>query len=86
MLKPIGSFILVEVYKEEKKTASGIYLADGMEFDTTLRGYVHGVGKDVKEISKGQSVVFPRECGVTVKDDDKEFVVLKESNVLAIDY
>jgi co-chaperonin GroES (HSP10) len=31
-------------------------------------------------------VVFPRECGVTVKDDDKEFVVLKESNVLAIDY
>lgn len=30
-------------------------------------------------------MVFPRECGVTVKDDDKEFVVLRESNVLAVD-
>lgn len=84
MLRPLGKFIVVEPLKQEKKTASGIYLADGMEFDTTLRGYVLSAGKDVKEVRGGQYVVFPKECGVVVKDDDKEYLVLNESNVLAI--
>jgi chaperonin GroES len=59
-------------------------LADGLDIDATLKGNVLSAGKDVKEVRGGQDVVFPKECGVTVKDDGKEYLVLREDNVLAI--
>lgn len=84
MLKPLNNFILVTVEKVEKKTASGIYLADSIEIDMTLRGKVISAGKDVEEVKEGSTVIFPRECGVNVKFEDKSYVVLNEKNVLAI--
>ena len=84
-IKPLGDNVMVELQKNKKKTEQGIYLPDTVAEETPQEGKVIAVG-DSKEIKvkKGQAVIFKQYGGTNIKNNDKEYIILKNEDILAI--
>jgi len=92
MIKPLGDRIVIELVEKEEKTASGIVLPDSAK-EKPQEGRVVAVGNgkvadngerialDVKE---GDRVIFSKYAGTEVKYDGKEYLILRQDDVLAI--
>lgn len=91
-MKPLGDRIICKVLDtEEKKTPGGIYVPDTakekpQEADVVAVGsgkYIEGklVPLDVKV---GDRIVFGKYSGSEVTVDDEEYLILKESDILAV--
>lgn len=83
ILKPIGAQLVAERKAAETKTASGLYLPDAAK-EKPVVAVVRGVGKDVKEVKVGDEVVYKEYAPTEFKLDGKEYLILKEEDVLAI--
>lgn len=92
MLKPLNDHILVEPIREEKKKG-GIILPDTVEKERSEKGKVVAVGpgkrdKDGKrvplDVKKGDVVLFTKYSPSEVKVDSKEYLVIREDDILAI--
>ena len=92
MLKPLGDRIVIELVEQEEKTASGIVIPDSAQ-EKPQEGKVIAVGSGVLteegdrvplEVSVGDTVIFAKYAGTEVKHDDKEYLVVRENDVLAI--
>ena len=89
-LKPLGDRVIVEVLEEEESTVSGIVLPDTAK-EKPQRGKVMAVGpgryEDGKlvplDVKKGDEVVFSKYGGTEVKVSDEEYLILRESDILA---
>jgi len=90
-LKPLGDRLIVEVLEEEMTTASGIVLPDTAK-EKPQRGRVLAVGpgprdedgKHIKmELEEGDEIVFSKYGGTEIKLGTDEFLILRESDVLA---
>ena len=91
MLKPYGDRILVKPMPEEEKSAGGILLPDSAkERPQSGEVIVVGPGKieDGKriamEIKAGDTIVYSKYGGTEIKVDGEDYLILKESDVLAI--
>ncbi|MGI6125741.1 MAG: co-chaperone GroES [Planifilum sp.] len=90
-IKPLGDRIVLEAIEKEEKTASGIVLPDTAK-EKPQEGRVVAVGsgrwengqKIELEVKVGDRVIFSKYAGTEVKVDDKEYLILRESDVLAI--
>jgi len=81
-IKPLADRVVAKKDAPQEKTASGLYLGEAKEKPNYAK--VTEVGKDVKEIKKGDKVVY-REYGATeVKIGGEEYLIIKEEDVLAI--
>ncbi|WP_100406144.1 co-chaperone GroES [Bacillus solitudinis] len=92
MLKPLGDRIIIEQIESEEKTASGIVLPDSAK-EKPQEGKVVAIGKGrvtdngerlALEVKEGDSIIFSKYSGTEVKYDGKEYLILRESDVLAI--
>lgn len=83
MLKPLADRIIIKRLEAEEKTASGIVLPDSAK-EKPEQGEVIACGKDVKEVEKGDKVIFGKFSLTEVKVEGKEYSVIKEEDVLAI--
>jgi chaperonin GroES len=92
MIKPLGDHLVVKVTEAEEKTKSGILLPDTAQ-EKPQKGKVVAVGPGrildngqlaKPEVSKGDTVLFSKFGGTEITIDRKEYVVLRESDVLAI--
>lgn len=83
MLKPLADKVVIERTEAETKTASGIVLPDTAKEKPEI-GKVIEVGKDVKEIKKGDRVVFGKYSPSEIKIEGTEFLIVKEEDVLAV--
>ena len=89
-LKPLGDRIIVEVLEEESKTASGIVLPDTAQ-EKPQRAKVLAVGpgrwEDGKlvplDVEVGDEIVYSKYGGTEVKLGIDEYLILRESDVLA---
>jgi chaperonin GroES len=90
--KPLGDRVVVEVMKREEKTAGGIYLPDSAK-EKPMEGKVVSVGKGARdnqgnlipmELKAGDHVVFGKWAGTEVKIEGKEFLIMKESDVMGV--
>ena len=89
-LKPLGDRVIVEVLDEEETTISGIVLPDTAK-EKPQRGNVLEVGpgryEDGKlvplDVTKGDEVIFSKYGGTEVKVGGEEFMILRESDILA---
>ena len=89
-LKPLGDRVIVEVLEEEQTTVSGIVLPDTAQ-EKPQRAKVLAVGpghyEDGQlvplEIVVGDEVVFSKYGGTEVKFGVSEYLILRESDVLA---
>lgn len=90
-IKPLGDRIVLEAIEKEEKTASGIVLPDTAK-EKPQEGRVIAVGsgrwengqKIELEVKVGDRVIFSKYAGTEVKVGDKEYLILRESDVLAI--
>lgn len=92
-IKPISDNILVEQIKEEK-TKSGILIPETAEAKGPVRGLVAAAGPGRKdkngnivpmEVKAGDKILFNKRYGSEeIKTDNKEYLIIKEEDVLAI--
>ena len=92
MIKPLGERVVVEVSEGDVKTASGIVLPDTAK-EKPQKGKVVAVGtgklldngeRAKSEVSVGDTVLFAKYSGNDVKVDDKDYLIIRESDILAI--
>jgi len=92
-IKPLSGYILIEPIKEEEKTKSGILLPETVEKDRPEQGTVIAVGSPKKTSSgkiiplgvrPGDKVLFTKYGPNEIKVDDKEYLIAKEEDILAI--
>ncbi|EUJ40175.1 co-chaperone GroES [Brochothrix campestris] len=92
MLKPLGERVVIEVIATEQKTIGGIVLPDSAK-EKPSEGIVIAVGtgrtladgtKVALETAEGDRVVFSQYSGTEVKYDNKDYLILREEDILAI--
>jgi len=92
-IKPLSDHILIEPIKEEEKTKTGILLPETAEKERPEEGRVIAVGPGrITEEGKlipvsvkpGQKVLFKKYGPDEIKVDNKEYLIAKEEDILAI--
>ena len=92
MIKPLGERVVIEVAESEMKTASGIVLPDTAK-EKPQEGTIVAVGtgklldngeRAQMEVKAGDKVLFSKYSGTEVKVDEKKYLVVRESDILAI--
>jgi chaperonin GroES len=90
-LKPLGDRLIVEVLEEEEVTDTGIVLPDTAK-EKPQRGRVLAVGPGSRnedgeyvpmELAEGDEIVFSKYGGTEIKLGADEYLILRESDVLA---
>jgi chaperonin GroES len=90
-IKPLGDRIVIKVLENEEKTKGGIVLPDTAK-EKPQKGEVLAVGsgeivdgKRVElEVKVGDKIIFSKYAGTEIKLDDEEYLILRQSDVLAI--
>ena len=80
-LKPLKDRIVAVVEEPLEKTKSGILLGEAKE--KPAYAAVESVGPEVKEVKKGDKIVYKEYSTTEIKIDDKKYIILKEEDVLA---
>ena len=91
MIKPLGDRVVIEVSEGDVKTASGIVLPDTAK-EKPQKGVVVAVGageyKDGNrvpmDVKVGDAVIFSKYAGTEVKVDGKDYLIVRESDILAV--
>ncbi len=96
MIKPLSDHILLEPVRDEKKKG-GIILPDTVDKERPEKGKVVAVGpgkwtssptgegkRVVLEVKKGQIVLFKKYGPDEIKIDGKEYLIVREEDILAV--
>ncbi|MCG2690225.1 co-chaperone GroES [Candidatus Parcubacteria bacterium] len=92
-IKPLSDHVVIEPIVEEEKTKSGIFLPHTAQKDEPEQGKVvavgpgkimsNGVRKEV-EVKVGDLVLFNKYGPNKVKIEDKDYLIAKQEDILAI--
>ena len=92
MIKPLGERVVIEVAESDVKTASGIVLPDTAK-EKPQKGTVVAVGagklldngeRAAMEVKVGDGVIFSKYSGSEVKVEGKDYLIVRESDILAV--
>jgi len=92
VLKPLADRVVVRAITAEEKTRGGIVLPDTAK-EKPQEGEVVAVGPGrlldngqrlPPEVKVGDRVIYPKYGGTEVKLGEEEYLVLRESDILAI--
>jgi len=89
-LAPLGDRIVLRQFEAEETTKSGIVLA-GNSKEKPQEAEVIAVGpggvvdgKEIKiEVAVGDKVIYSKYAGTEVKLDGEEFIIVRQSDILA---
>ena len=91
-VKPLDDRVVIEVLEAESKTAGGIVLPDTAKEKPQI-GEVAAVGpgkmldsgkRSPIGVKKGEKVYYAKYAGTEVKIDGETYVILKETDILAV--
>ena len=91
-IRPLADKVIVQRVEAENTTAGGIVLPDSAK-EKPLRGKIIAVGEGKLlddgsrariSLKKGQQVLFTSYAGTDVKIDGKEYLIMDESDIMAI--
>ena len=91
-VKPLDDRVLIKQSNAEEKTAGGIVLPDTVK-EKPQRGKVIAVGagklldsgrRGEMSLKKGDEVFYGKYAGTEIKIDGEEYVILRETDVLAV--
>ena len=92
VLQPLGDKVVVERDSTEQKTAGGIYIPDTAK-DKPSRGTIIAVGtgkllddgtRGKMQVKKGDRVLFTSYAPETIEIGDDEYLLMSESDILAV--
>jgi chaperonin GroES len=79
--------VLIEPAAAETKTSSGLYIPDTAK-EKPQKGIVVAVGSGTKEnpmtVKAGDHVLYGKYAGTELQHEGKDFLIMKESDILAI--
>ena len=90
-IRPLADRVVIKKVEAEEKTASGIILPGSAKEQPQMAqvievgpgGFVDG--HEVKmEVSVGDKVIYSKYAGNEVKLDGQEYIILRQSDILAI--
>jgi chaperonin GroES len=90
--RPLHDRVVVERVEPETKTAGGIIIADTAQ-EKPQQGKVKAVGSGSRDetgklipldVKVGDAILFGKWSGTEVKIDGKEYLIMKESDILGI--
>jgi chaperonin GroES len=91
-IRPLADKVIVERIEAEAKTAGGIVLPDSAK-EKPQRGKILSVGagkllddgsRGAMQVKKGDEVLFTSYAGSEVKLDGKEYLIMEESDIMAV--
>jgi len=90
-IRPLGDRVLIEVLEEEVQKSGSLYIPDTAK-EKPQQGKVVAVGngrfEDGKliplDVKAGDVVLYGKYSGTEVKHDNKEYLIVRESDILAV--
>lgn len=86
-IKPLADRVLVEPMEAETKTASGIIIPDNAK-EKPQKGNVVAIGNGKKDepltVKVGDKVLYGKYGGTELKLEGKDYLMMRESDILAI--
>jgi len=91
-IQPLGDRVVIRREESEERTAGGLYLPDSAK-NKPARGVVISVGdgrvlddgtRSKFQIQEGDRVIFLSYAGEEFKIGDNEFLLMRESDILAV--
>ncbi len=91
-IRPLQDRVIVERLAEEEKTKGGIIIPDTAK-EKPMEGKIIAVGKGkttedgklVKlDVKAGDKVLFSKYAGTEVKIDGKEYLIMREDDILGV--
>jgi chaperonin GroES len=91
-LKPLGDRLIIEPLEQEALTPGGILLPETAK-EKPMRGKVLAVGPGERkedgsrfamDVSIGDTLLYAKHAGTNIKLENKKYLILKETEVLAI--
>jgi len=91
-IRPLGDKVLVQRIEAGNVTAGGIVLPDSAK-EKPLRGEIVAVGegklldsgeRQQMQVKKGDVVLFTAYAGSDLKLDGKEYLIMSESDIMAV--
>ena len=91
-IKPLADRVVIKMVEAEETTKSGIILAGNAKEKPQIAEVISvgpGGMVDGKEVEmylkEGQKVLMSQYAGTNVKIDGQEYIILRQSDILAID-
>lgn len=92
-IRPLHDRVLVKRIEEDEKTAGGIIIPDSAK-EKPNRGKIVAVGNGSRDesgkvvpldVKKGDVVLFAKWGGTEIKVDGDELLIIKESDIMAVE-
>lgn len=91
-IRPLGDRVVVKAVGREEQTKSGIYIPDTVQ-EKPQEALVVAVGngkllengnRQPMDLKVGDRVLYSKYAGTEVKQLDEEYLILRESDILAV--
>jgi len=90
-LRPLGDRVVIKALESEETTKGGIVLPSSAKEKPQMAEVIAvgpgGMvdGKEVKmEVKVGDKVIYSKYAGTEVKLDDEEYIIVRQSDILAV--
>ena len=90
-IRPLADRVVIKIVEAEEKTASGIVLPGTAKEQPQMAEVVEvgpgGIvdGKEVNmELKVGDKVIYSKYAGTEVKLEGKEYIILRQTEILAV--
>jgi chaperonin GroES len=84
---PLADRVIIKQDDAETTTASGIIIPDTAQ-EKPQKGRVMAVGKGTKDnpvtVKSGDTVLYGKYAGTELKHEQEDYLIMKESDILAI--
>ena len=94
MIKPLADRVLIKMKEGEETTKSGIILASNAQEKPQIAEVIEvGPGailvdgngsREPMEVKKGDNIIISKYSGTEVKYEGKEYIIVKQDDILAI--
>lgn len=86
-IQPLSDRVVVEPQAAETKTASGLFIPDSAK-EKPQQGKIVAVGNGKKDhdmtVKKGDTILYGKYAGTELKLDGKDYLIMREDDILAI--
>jgi chaperonin GroES len=86
-IQPLSDRVLLEPIQAETKTASGLYIPDSAK-EKPQEATVVATGPGIKDnpmtVKVGDKVIYGKYAGTELKLNGKDYIMMREADILAI--